>query len=538
VSFATWYYPFFLAFVVGAFWLLPQRLRLWFVIAASLFFYAFWDVRFCALLIAAAASDHLCSNAYEGPAPAWTRVFAVGMAPAAWLLLAGLFKPVAGLHLALAVAGSLGFCLLFFAVCRLDAQRRGRWLVLLGVGVNLGILAFFKYANWFSGGLQDLLRHFGLAADNVVLDILLPVGLSFHTFQSIAYVVDVSQGRCRAEPSFWRVLCMITFFPQLVAGPIERAAKMLPQLRFESRFDRGMLAWGLHLLLIGYFLKVFVADNCAVVADYYFDTVHKGGSLGAGWALAATAAYAAQIYGDFVGYSYIARGSATLLGVELTRNFELPLLSRSPGEFWRRWHISLSTWIRDYLFLPLTLSLSYRNQDPVSDKPIVSDRLIVSSCLIVTMLLAGLWHGADWHYVAFGGFHGILQVLWIVVPGAALLSSAPGILPNALSRALTFALVCIAWILFRSESIGDAVQVLATLGGVGGPGSAVPRGVLQWLALHAVPLLLLILAASRDTEEADIARRPGIVLATSYFLMIVMLASSEAGRAQFIYFQF
>jgi D-alanyl-lipoteichoic acid acyltransferase DltB (MBOAT superfamily) len=331
---------------------------------------------------------------------------------------------------------------------------------------------------------------------------------------------------------------MITFFPQLVAGPIERAAKMLPQLRFESRFDWGMPAWGLHLLLIGYFLKVFVADNCAVVADYYFDTVHKGGSLGAGWALAATAAYAAQIYGDFVGYSYIARGSATLLGVELTRNFELPLLSRSPGEFWRRWHISLSTWIRDYLFLPLTLSLSYRNQDPVSDKPIVSDRLIVSSCLIVTMLLAGLWHGADWHYVAFGGFHGILQVLWIVVPGAALLSSAPGILPNALSRALTFALVCIAWILFRSESIGDAVQVLATLGGVGGPGAPIPRGVLLWLALHAVPLLLLILAASRDTEEADIARRPGIVLATSYFLMIVMLASSEAGRAQFIYFQF
>jgi D-alanyl-lipoteichoic acid acyltransferase DltB (MBOAT superfamily) len=538
VSFATWYYPFFLAFVVGAFWLLPQRLRLWFVIAASLFFYAFWDVRFCALLIAAAASDCLCTNAYEGPPPAWTRVFAVGMAPAAWLLVAGLLKPVAGLHLALAVAVSLGFCLLFLAACRLDTQRRRRWLVLLGVGINLGILAFFKYANWFSGGLQDLLRHFGVAADNVVLDILLPLGLSFHTFQSIAYVVDVSQGRCKAEPSFWRVLCMITFFPQLVAGPIERAAKMLPQLRFESRFDWGMLAWGLHLLLIGYFLKVFVADNCAVVADYYFDTVHKGGSLGAGWALTATAAYAAQIYGDFVGYSYIARGSATLLGVELTRNFELPLLSRSPGEFWRRWHISLSTWIRDYLFLPLTLSLSYRNQDPVSGKPIVNDRLIVSSCLIVTMLLAGLWHGADWHYVAFGGFHGILQVLWIVVPGAALLSSAPGILPNALSRALTFALVCIAWILFRSESIGDAVQVLATLGGVGGPGSAVPRGVLQWLALHAVPLLLLILAASRDTEEADIARRPGIVLATSYFLMIVMLASSEAGHAQFIYFQF
>jgi len=538
LSFATWYYPFFLAAVTAGFWALPSRLRLWFVIGASLFFYAFWDVRFCALLIAAAASDYLCSNAYEGPPPAWARVFSVGMAPAAWLALAGLVKPVAPSHIAFAAAGALGFCILFFAASRLDAQSRRRWLVLLGVCVNLGILAFFKYANWFSEGLQDLLQHFGASADGVVLDILLPVGLSFHTFQSIAYIVDVSQGRCKAEPSFWRVLCMITFFPQLVAGPIERAARMLPQLRFQSRFDWRVLAWGLHLLLIGYVLKVFVADNCAVVADYYFKTVHEGGSLGMGWALAATGAYAAQIYGDFVGYSYIARGSATLLGVELTRNFELPLLSRSPGEFWRRWHISLSTWIRDYLFLPLSLSLSYRNQDPASGKPIVDDRLIVSSCLIATMLLAGLWHGADWHYVAFGGFHGILQVLWIVVPGAALLSSAPGVLPIALSRALTFALVCIAWILFRSESMGDAMQVLATLGGVSGPGAAVPRGVLLWLALHAVPLLLLIFAVRSDAEEADIAKRPGAVLAVCYFLMFVMLATSEAGRAQFIYFQF
>jgi alginate O-acetyltransferase complex protein AlgI len=540
VSFATWYYPFFLISATAIFWLLPSRLRLGFIVLASLVFYGFWDVRFCSLLIAAAASDYLCTRAIEDEdaLPSAAKVLSVGMLPTAWLLAVAPLKPVAASHVAVAAAACLGFCLLFVAGLRLNMEHRRRFLLYLGIGVNLGILAFFKYANWFSSGLQELLRHFGISADWVLLDVLLPVGLSFHTFQSIAYVVDVFDGRCKPERSFWRVLCMITFFPQLVAGPIERAAGMLPQLKFESRFDWRFVVWGLHLLLLGYFLKIFVADNCAIVADYYFKRVHHGEALGMGWALAATGAYAAQIYGDFVGYSYIARGSATLLGVELTRNFELPLLSRSPGEFWRRWHISLSTWIRDYLFLPLSLSISYRNPLSPSGKPAIDDRLIVSFCLIVTMLLAGLWHGADWHYVAFGGFHGILQVLWLIVPGAKLLSSSSGILANIASRALTFALVCIAWILFRSESMGDAARILANLAGAAGPGAAVPSGVLSWLALHAVPLVLLISVVRRDREEADIALRSTGTLAISYLLMIVLLASSEAGRAQFIYFQF
>jgi D-alanyl-lipoteichoic acid acyltransferase DltB (MBOAT superfamily) len=538
VSFATWYFPFFLLLVMVSFWLLPRAWRLAFILLASFVFYGFWDVRFCSLLIAAAASDYLCTLGIEGENPAIGRVVSIGMLPAAWLLAVSIVKPVEPLYVAGGALACLGFCLLFICGSRLQPEYRRRAFLYLGVGVNLGILGFFKYANWFSSGLQELLQHLGVTADWVLLDVLLPVGLSFHTFQSIAYVVDVSQGRCRAERNFWRVLCMITFFPQLVAGPIERAAGMLPQLRFESRFDWRFVAWGLHLILIGYFLKVFVADNCAIIADYYFKEVHLGRGLGTGWALTGTAAYAAQIYGDFVGYSYIARGSAILLGVELTRNFELPLLSRSPGEFWRRWHISLSNWIRDYVFLPLSLSLSYRNQDPISAKPVFDDRLVISSCLIATMLLAGLWHGADWHYIAFGGFHGILQALWLVVPGARLLSSSPGILPGVASRALTFALVCIAWILFRSESMTDAFHILATLGGVGSAGAGVPRGVLWWLAVHAVPLLLLITVVRGDSEEADIALRSRTTLAISYFLMILLLASSEAGRAQFIYFQF
>lgn len=538
MSFATWYYPFFLALAATGFWLLPVRLRLPFVLLASFVFYSFWDVRFCALLVAAGASDYLCTLGGGDAPPSPRRALSIGMLPAAWLFAVAAFKPVAGLHLAVAASGCAVFCLLYLAALRLGPERRRRFLLWLGVGVSLGILAFFKYANWFSSGLQELLQHFGLSADWVLLDVLLPLGLSFHTFQSTAYVLDVFERRCDAERSFPRVLCMTLFFPRLVAGPIERAAGFLPQLKFERRFDWRLIAWGLHLLLLGYFLKSFVADNCAVIADYYFREVHQGESLGMGWSLAATAAYAAQIYGDFVGYSYIARGSAMLLGVELTRNFELPLLSRSPGEFWRRWHISLSTWIRDYVFLPLSLWLSYRNQPPQSAGPVVSNQLIVSFCLIVTMLAAGLWHGADWHYVAFGGFYGVLQALWLVVPGAKLLSSSPGILPGIASRGLTFALVCVAWILFRSESLTDAAGVLAQLGGVAGPGKPVPAGVLRWLALHAVPLVLLIWVVRKDVEEADIALKSTATLAISYFLMILMVATSEVGRAQFIYFQF
>jgi D-alanyl-lipoteichoic acid acyltransferase DltB (MBOAT superfamily) len=537
MSFATWYYPFFLIAISTVFWLLPRG-RLAFLVLASFVFYSFWDVRFCSLLIAAAASDYLCTRGIEAAPPSPAKVFAIGMLPTAWLLVIGQFKEVAGLHVAASTLACAAFCLLFVAGSGLKAENRRRFLLYLAVGVNLGILVFFKYANWFSAGLQAGLQSIGLSADWVLLDVLLPVGISFHTFQSIAYVVDVFAGRCKAERNFWRVVCMIMFFPQLVAGPIERAAGMLPQLRFERRFDWRFVVWGLHLLLLGYFLKVFVADNCAVIADYFFNRIHLGESFGVGWALAATGAYAAQIYGDFVGYSYIARGSAMLLGVELTRNFELPLLSRSPGEFWRRWHISLSTWIRDYVFLPLSLSISYANRSSPSGKPVVNELAIVSSCLIVTMLLAGLWHGADWHFIAFGGFHGVLQVLWLVVPGAKVLSSSAGFLPGIASRTLTFVLVCVAWILFRSDTLSDAARVLASVAGANGTGAAVPSTVVSWLAVHAVPLVLLIALVRKEKEEAELVRRSGATLAISYFLMIILLASSEASRAQFIYFQF
>ena len=537
MSFATWYYPVFLWVVAMTFWAVPRH-RLAIILFASFVFYGFWDVRFCSLLIAAAVSDYLCSRGIESDPPPTVEVIGLGMLPAVWLVAVSVFKDVSAFHIAATALACLSFCWLFIAFSRVPIDSRRRLLLFLAIGVNLGILVSFKYANWFSAGLVALLGHLGIVADGVLLDILLPVGISFHTFQSIAYVVDVHDKRCKAEPGFGRVLCMIMFFPQLVAGPIERAGHILPQLRFEKRFDWRFVMWGLHLLLIGYFLKIFVADNCAIIADYYFKKVHLGESFGIGWALTGTAAYAAQIYGDFVGYSYIARGSAIMLGVELTRNFELPFLSRSPLEFWRRWHISLSTWIRDYVFLPLSLSISYRNHSTVTGGPLVSDSLVVSLCLIITMLLAGLWHGADWHYIAFGGFHGVLQVLWLVVPGAKKLSSSPAFPARIASCVLTFVLVCIAWILFRSESLADANSILLTLAGVSSHGAEVPRGVILWWALHAAPMVMLIAITRKYQEEADIVQRSTAVVSISYFFMILLLASSEAGRAQFIYFQF
>lgn len=536
MSFATWYYPFFLAAVAASFWLSPARWRLPLVLAASFAFYGAWDIRFCALLIAAAASDYLCTRSLAEEDESPLRAFGLAMTPAAWTLA---MMALRGLSPWLTMWTACA-CLLFYAlyrtIGRLPAPQRRRPMLLLAIGVNLGILVAFKYANWFAGGLRELLSWGGVSADWIVLDVLLPIGISFHTFQSISYAVDVYQRRCAAEKRFCRVLCMIMFFPQLVAGPIERAARMLPQMAFETRFDWRLIPWALHLLLVGYFLKVFVADNCAVLADHYFAQVHAHRDVGAQWTVVGVLSYAAQIYGDFVGYSYIARGSAVLLGVELTRNFELPFLARSPADFWRRWHISLSTWIRDYVFLPLSLWLSFREPPLPRLSQRANDSAIVAGCLVVTMVLAGLWHGADWHFVAFGAYYGVVQAIWMIVPPLKALSDSARMASVWASRAITFACACTGWILFRSETLADAGRVITALGHA----SAQPptAGTLGWLLLHAVPLAVLIFLCRHAREEADIAARSTTALAAAYVFMIALLASSEPGRAQFIYFQF
>ena len=390
MSFATWYYPFFLLATAALFWLLPARLRTPFIVAASFVFYAYWDVRFIAMLIAAAVFDWTCTNAIAGRKPGFPAVLGYALLPLAWLLAAGFFKPVpAGAPIAAAIGGFL-YSVVFHVV---KTKVHFLWLAIAG---GLTLLGFFKYAGWFADNLRIALESAGIQASWSTLNILLPIGISFHIFQSIAYVADVHGRKLDAEPSFLRILSMLCFFPQLVAGPIERAAHMLPQLHFGRPFEWRDLAWGCHLILVGYFLKVFVADSCGVVADYYFNTLHeKAPDFGASWTLAGTLAFAFQIYGDFAGYSLIARGSALFFGVRLFRNFSLPYLALTPSDFWRRWHISLSSWFRDYVYVPMG-----------------GNRGQVARNLILTMLLAGLWHGASWRFAVWGALHGGALIAW------------------------------------------------------------------------------------------------------------------------------
>jgi len=538
MSFAAWYYPFFLMLVTVIFWLLPRSSRILLILAASFTFYGFWDVRFCSLLIAAAASDYLCTSVMAGRPASRGAALWIGLLPAAWAMGISLFKHVEPYYVLAVVLSCLAFLLAYWRGLRLEHARRRQYALTLAILVNAGILLFFKYANWFSSGFENVLASVGLPADWVVLDVLLPVGVSFHTFQSIAYAVDVYGGHTPAERNFWRVLCMIMFFPQLVSGPIERASRLLPQLKFESAFDWRLVAWGLHLLLVGYFLKIFVADNCAVIAKYYFGEVHHANALGPSWAYAGVAAFAAQIYADFAGYSYIARGSAMMLGVQLSRNFELPYLSRSPGEFWSRWHISLSSWFRDYVFTPLSLSRSLHKMLTWPFARKTNRALFISVALIATMLLAGAWHGSGWNFVVFGAFHGVLQALWRIIPGAQALSSSPRMLSRISSGLLTFTLVCVGWILFRCDTLADAPHIVSALSGATVGNAAVPRTVVRWLILHIVPLALLVFLVRRDKEEADVVLRSKLLLLTVYFFMFFLLLSSDAGRTQFIYFQF
>ncbi len=259
---------------------------------------------------------------------------------------------------------------------RLPAEKQRRAFLLLSICSNLGVLVFFKYFNFFTGSLEVLLAKIGWNPGWTLLHIILPVGISFYTFQSISYAVDVYRGIAKSSRDFFTFAAFVSFFPQLVAGPIERRNDLLPQLEKPAKFKIAGIHYGLRLILVGLFKKVFVADNCALLANYAFDSKTQ---LNGQWALLGVLAFAFQIYGDFSGYTDIARGSARLLGIRLNLNFNFPYFAASPSDFWRRWHITLSVWFRDYVYIPLGGNRhgalkTFRN-------------------LWITMLLAGLWHG-------------------------------------------------------------------------------------------------------------------------------------------------
>jgi alginate O-acetyltransferase complex protein AlgI len=331
----------------------------------------------------------------------------------------------------------------------IERARNGprRALLVVSLCANLGVLAFFKYWEFLAVNLDRVVGWVGISARVPMLELVLPIGLSFHTFQAMSYTIEVYRGRYPAERHLGIFALYVLFYPQLVAGPIERPFNLLPQLRTHHEFDYFRVRDGLQRMAWGFVKKMVIADRLGVLVDQVYDrpTSYTGWPL-----ILATIFFAVQIYCDFSGYSDIAIGAAEVMGIRLMENFRQPYLATSVAEFWRRWHISLSTWFRDYLYIPLGGS-----------RVLWSRR---AANLMIVFLLSGLWHGAAWTFVIWGGIHGVLVLgHYLGAPMRERIAGrllGDGRLRRSVQIALTFTLVCTAWVFFRASSITDAVYVI------------------------------------------------------------------------------
>ncbi|WP_238354437.1 MBOAT family O-acyltransferase [Fulvivirga marina] len=318
--------------------------------------------------------------------------------------------------------------------------------ILLGISlsVNLGVLIAFKYYNFFSHNINEVLSTVNVLGRLPYYDLLLPVGISFYTFQTLSYTIDVYHGRIQPQNHFGKFAVFVSFFPQLVAGPIERASHLIPQLDKKVEFSYRNAVSGLRRILWGMFKKVVVADRLAIIVDHVYGSHEEqtGFSL-----LIASYLFAFQIYCDFSGYSDIAIGSARLLGIDLMENFRRPYFSRSISEFWSRWHISLSTWFRDYVYIPLGGNR-------------VSMRRVYINILIV-FLVSGLWHGANWTFVVWGALHGVYLIFERVLKNKVRFNNS--LFVQSVQILICFHLVVFGWIFFRSESVEQSISIIASI---------------------------------------------------------------------------
>ncbi len=467
-------YLFFFVAVLAAYWLLPLRPQNALLLGASYFFYGYVHPWYCLLIAATTLIDYTCARALTA-----------------------------------------------------IPEKRKRFLALSLVS-NFAILCAFKYLNFFADAFTDLFGVLGFEMSPFTLKILLPVGISFYTFQSASYVVDVYRGQLAARRSVIDYALFVSFFPQLVAGPIERAGHLLGQLEGQRRLDLDRLRTGLFLMLWGVFKKVVIADNVAVLCNKAFSISDPTFPIVWG----GTFCFCIQIYADFSAYTDIARGTARCFGIEICENFRHPYLARNPADFWRRWHISLSTWFRDYVYIPLGGSRSGPSR--------------VCFNLMATFLLSGLWHGANWNFVLWGGYHGALLVLWRFLsrrfPKLEGTTSLPLIVPQVL---LMLVLTNIGWLFFREQNPAYLWQALcASPFGVDPADWRMGGYFFAYAVLCSVPLWLHAFNDHRWTAAEKWAVRentPRWVLAqaaTAGLLLIGILLLRSAVGSDFIYFQF
>jgi alginate O-acetyltransferase complex protein AlgI len=464
----------FFSIVFVIYWIFPwQRVRVWLLVVASFGFYASWNKWLAGLICLSTALDYALARGME-------------------------------------MTGS---------------RRRRKLLLGVSLVANIGLLCYFKYANFFLRSLEQTLQALGAQTSLPVLQVILPIGISFYTFEAINYTVDVYRRRVQAERNLAHFMLFITFFPHLVAGPIVRARDFLPQIRRPKHWDWMRMNLGVQYLLMGLFKKMAIADRMAFYADPVFASPGQYGS-GAVWL--ATLAYALQIYCDFSGYTDMALGSAHLLGYKLARNFNMPYLAVNVSEFWHRWHISLSTWLRDYLFIPLGGSRGSKWQ--------------TNRNLIVTMGLGGLWHGASWTFVFWGLLHGIFLIFHRAFQRLCkrhwrldwLMQSVPG---TVFRLGLTFLCICLGWVFFRATTFAAAGTILRKLA-IPEIGLAAPlHNRSLW---YTVAVMVICHALAHYGVWKKLALRlPAPLLGFSYaaVLTLALVLAPDAGKA-FIYFQF
>jgi D-alanyl-lipoteichoic acid acyltransferase DltB (MBOAT superfamily) len=466
VIFHSFDFVVFFAVVLAVYWRLGRRLQNAFLLSASYFFYGYVEPWFVALLAATTLVDY-----------------------------------VAGLGIA-------------------RYPEKKRLLLGLSLASNLGVLGFFKYFDFFVDNVLAALGALGFHPSRPALAVVLPVGISFYTFQSLSYTIDVYRGKLAARRNLLDFATFLSLFPQLVAGPIERATRLLPQVEAERRFDPDRAREALVLMAWGFFKKLVVADNVALVANRVFSLDRPDFAL----LWVGTLAFAVQIYADFSAYSDIARGAAKLLGFELMKNFDHPYVSQTPSEFWRRWHISLSTWFRDYVYIPL----GGNRVGPIRHRV----------NLFVTFLLSGLWHGASWNFVLWGAYHASLFFVYDLVERVSpvLLKTRWLFVPRVL---FFFALVNVGWLMFRET---DIVRLLADLTLT--PGSSSPNQKLAasyflgLTMLHALPLAVDTVLASTRVRTLLAARPVAAQSAAVFVLGVGMACFHSVTPSDFIYFQF
>jgi D-alanyl-lipoteichoic acid acyltransferase DltB (MBOAT superfamily) len=472
--FNSFQFAYFFAALFPAYWLLRHHYR-WqnlLLLLAGYYFYANWNPKFLSLLIISTLMDYLCG----------------------------------------------------LAVDRIEAPTKRKAFVALSMALNLGMLGYFKYFNFFAESMHALLLRAGMSVPMAHLNVVLPIGISFYTFQSMSYVIDVYRKHIKPTRNLIEFATFVSFFPHLVAGPIMRPTTLLPQISSPRRFRLQQFYEGTYLIFWGLTKKVVIADNLGkyIVGDLF----GRSETIDGGLALLAIYAFAFQIYCDFSGYTDAARGIAKCLGFELALNFNLPYFAANPREFWSRWHISLSTWLRDYLYIPLGGSrggtrMLYRN-------------------LMLTMIIGGLWHGAAWTFVLWGLYQGLLLVghrmlePWLdrIQPSDPVDQACW----KAVRVIATFHMICFGWLIFRA---GSVTQILAMVDAI------VSRPAIP-AAAYLVPVTLLVLPLLTYQFVQYVTKDLDIVLKTPWYVRSVFytacfyafILAGEFGGSQFIYFQF